>query len=103
MLLLPERTRGCVRQIGFQTADNPKRSDAVRVAIQIVLVQRANSSGGPAIVECRGFWRMAGRQSLASASGGDAAEHFRYANVAPNEHLNENGLEHLNGNEFSRL
>jgi exopolysaccharide biosynthesis polyprenyl glycosylphosphotransferase len=46
---------------------------------------------------------MAGRQSLASASGGDAAEHFRYANVAQNEHLNGNGLEHLNGNELSSL
>src|SRR5688500_14468086 len=39
-----------------------------------------------------GFWGMAGPQSLASASGGDAAEHFRYANVARDEHLNENGL-----------
>ena len=38
---------------------------------------------------------MAGQQSLASASGGDAAAHFRYANVARDEHLNEN--------EFARL
>ncbi len=38
---------------------------------------------------------MAGPQSLASASGGDAAEHFRYANVARDEHLNENELSRL--------
>jgi exopolysaccharide biosynthesis polyprenyl glycosylphosphotransferase len=92
-----------VRQIGFQTANNPKRSDAVRAVIQIVIVQRVNSSGGAGEFECRGFWRMAGPQSLASASGGDAAEHFRHVNVAPNEHLNENDLEHLNENELSRL
>jgi exopolysaccharide biosynthesis polyprenyl glycosylphosphotransferase len=38
---------------------------------------------------------MAGQQSLASASGGDAAEHFTYANVAPNERLNEIELSRL--------
>ena len=38
---------------------------------------------------------MAGQQSLATASGGDAAEHFTYANVARNEHLNENELSRL--------
>ena len=38
---------------------------------------------------------MAGQQSLASASGGDAAEHSRYANVARDEHLNENELSSL--------
>ena len=38
---------------------------------------------------------MAGPQSLASASGGDAAAHFRYANVARDEHLNENELSRL--------
>jgi hypothetical protein len=48
-----------VRQIGFQTANNPKRSDAVRAVIQIVIVQRVNSSGGPANsnVGAFGEWR----------------------------------------------
>ena len=57
--------------------------------------EHVNSSGGAANVECGDFWGMAGQQSLASASGGDAAAHFRYANVARDEHLNEN--------EFARL
>ena len=38
---------------------------------------------------------MAGQQSLASASGGDAADQFTYANVAPNERLNEIELSRL--------
>jgi exopolysaccharide biosynthesis polyprenyl glycosylphosphotransferase len=38
---------------------------------------------------------MARLRSLASASGGDAAEHFRYTNVARDEHLNENELSTL--------
>ena len=90
MLLLPERARGCVRQIGFQTANNPKRSDAVLTIIQIVLVRARQLVRGAGEFEYRGFWRMAGQQSLATASGGDAAEQFTYANVATNEDLNEN-------------
>jgi exopolysaccharide biosynthesis polyprenyl glycosylphosphotransferase len=42
-----------------------------------------------------GSWGMARLHSLASASGGDAAAHFRYANVARDEHLNENQLSRL--------
>jgi exopolysaccharide biosynthesis polyprenyl glycosylphosphotransferase len=38
---------------------------------------------------------MARLHSLASASGGDAAEHFRYANVTRDEHLNENEISRL--------
>jgi exopolysaccharide biosynthesis polyprenyl glycosylphosphotransferase len=41
------------------------------------------------------FSEMAGPQSLATASGGDAAEQFRYGNVARDEHLNENALSRL--------
>ncbi len=85
----------CARLVS-QTANIPKRSDAVSGGHS----DRARSStstrpGGPANVECGDFWGMAGQQSLASASGGDAAAHFRYANVARDEHLNEN--------EFARL
>ena len=38
---------------------------------------------------------MAGQQSLAAASGGDAAAHFRHANVARDDHLNEKELARL--------
>ena len=62
-----------------------------RAVIQIVLVRACQLARGAANEECGGFWGMAGPQSLASASGGDAAAHFRYANVARDEHLNENG------------
>ncbi len=95
MLPLPDRARGRVHQIDFQTAHNPNDLMLSGAVNQIALVRARQIVRGGRMSNVGAFLGMAGPRSLAAASGGDAAEHFRYANVARDEHLNES--------EFSRL
>ena len=57
----------CARLV-FQTANNPKRSDAVQGGYSDRARSRRQLSPGAANVECGDFWGMARPQSLASAS-----------------------------------